>query len=297
VNSRSSFLLSRVVISFLLAVVLSADPVGAHGRLTARWQSATPSQGDVAVMFLTGVPDASTVEGSLGGQSLAFFPYGDGYAALAGLDLETKPGKIPWRVGVVDGQGKPIKASGVIRVKPRKFPVQRLTLPKEMVELDPPTLARAEEESKRLKTLFETATPERRWRGRFTRPVGGTEEGTGFGAKRIINGLPRAPHSGADFSADAGTPVVAANSGTVALVAEMFFPGRLVILDHGLGLYTLYFHLQEVQVESGQKVERGEIIGAVGSTGRATGPHLHFGAHLRRARIDPTALLSLSFSD
>lgn len=282
--------------SALLLAALTANPAEAD-RLKVRWQPASPSQGDAALVFIAGLPDASTVEGSLGGRPLIFFPYGDGHAALAGIDLEAKPGKVQWRIGAMDGQGKPIKASGAIQVKSRKFPVQRLTLPKEMVELDPPTLARAEEESRRLKTLYATVTPERLWRGRFTRPVAGNEEPTGFGARRIINGLRRSPHSGVDFSADGGTPVVAANSGVVALVAEMFFPGRLVILDHGLGLHTLYFHLKDVRVESGQKVERGQIIGAVGSTGRATGPHLHFGAQLRQARIDPTALLTLPLSD
>lgn len=293
-SSRRPPLISSLLFFFTL---VSVNSVEAHGPLKVRWQPASPGQGDVALLLVQGVSDARVVEGSLGERPLSFFPYGDGYAALAGIDLETKPGKIQWRIGVVDGQRKPVKAAGTIRVKSRKFPVQRLTLPKEMVELDPPTLRRAEEESRRLKTLYAAVTSERLWRGRFTRPVAGIEESTGFGARRIINGLRRAPHSGADFSAGAGTPVVAANSGVVALGGEMFFPGRLVVLDHGLGLYTIYFHLEEVRVESGQRVERGEIIGTVGSTGRATGPHLHFGAHLRQARIDPAALLSLSLPE
>jgi murein DD-endopeptidase MepM/ murein hydrolase activator NlpD len=77
----------------------------------------------------------------------------------------------------------------------------------------------------------------------------------------------------------------------------MFFPGRLVVLDHGLGLFTLYFHLERVDVQEGEQVERGQPIGAVRASGRATGPHLHFAAHLRQARIDPAALLALSLSD
>jgi len=197
----------------------------------------------------------------------------------------------------VDRGASALSASGTIRLKARKFPIQRLTLPKAMVELDAPTLARVEEESSRLKTLYATITPERLWRGRFTRPVAGTEDGTGFGARRIINGLRRSPHAGADYSADAGTPVVAANSGKVALVGDMFFPGRLVVLDHGLGLFTLYFHLERADVREGERVERGQPIGTVGATGRATGPHLHFAAHLRQARVDPALLLSLPLSD
>jgi len=246
---------------------------------------------------VTGLPEAKSVEGNLGGQPLTFFPYGDGYAALAGIDLERKAGKLPWRIGVIDGRGNPVRTSGTLGVRTRKFPVQRLTLPKELVDLDAPALKRVEEESKRLRTLYATITPERLWRGRFTQPVAISDPGEGFGARRIINGQPRAPHAGVDYSADTGTQVVAANRGQVALVADHFFPGRLVVLDHGLGLFTLYFHLERVDVQEGERVERGRVIGAVGATGRATGPHLHFGAHLRQARIDPTALLTLPLSD
>ena len=87
--------------------------------------------------------------------------------------------------------------------------------------------------------------------------------------------------------------MVSANDGRVALVAEYFFPGRLVVVDHGLGLYTLYFHLEEVRVEIGERVARGQPVGTVGSTGRATGPHLHFGVQVGAARVDPERLLSL----
>ena len=152
-------------------------------------------------------------------------------------------------------------------------------------------------EGRRLATLYRVITPERLWRGRFTRPVAGTEPGSGFGARRIINGRRRSPHGGLDFSATTGTPVVAANSGRVALVAEFFFPGRFVALDHGLGLYTLYFHLDAVSVAEGQRIDRGQTLGTVGATGRSTGPHLHFGAPVGAARVDPSALLGLAVLD
>lgn len=257
----------------------------------------SPRQGDIAVVFLSGVHNAREVEGSLGGRSLAFFPYGEEYAALAGIDLESKPGKTAWKVGVVDAAGSPRKASGAVMVRSRKFSVQRLTLPKPMVDLDPETERRAQAEAARLKTLYGTVSPGRLWRGRFTRPVGGQGHGEGFGARRVINNQPRSPHSGIDFTADRGTPVVAANRGRVALVADFFFAGRLVALDHGLGLYTLYFHLDGVEVAEGALVERGEAIGTVGATGRATGPHLHFAAQLHRARVDPSDLFALPIKD
>ncbi|KRT72050.1 MAG: hypothetical protein XU13_C0031G0027 [Candidatus Rokubacteria bacterium CSP1-6] len=279
--------------ALLLALLVAAAPAQAREALSVRWEPRVVRQGDVAMVFVTGLPDAKAVEGSLAGQPLTFFPYGDGYAALAGIDLEARPGMATWRVGVMDARDRPLKASGRLQIRARKFPVQRLTLPREMVELDAPTLQRVEEESKRLRTLYATITPERHWRGRFAKPVGVPDAGEGFGARRIINGQPRAPHAGLDYSADAGTPVVGANAGHVALVAEYFFPGRLVVLDHGLGLYTLYFHLERADVSDGDRVERGQIIGRVGASGRATGPHLHFAAHLRQTRIDPALLLQL----
>jgi len=127
--------------------------------------------------------------------------------------------------------------------------------------------------------------------------VGGDAPGHGFGAQRIINGQPRRPHSGLDYSAGRGTPVVAANRGRVALVGDFFFPGRLVALDHGHGLYTLYMHLDRVDVAEAAMVERGEALGAVGATGRATGPHLHFAAQVGRARVDPQSLLGIALRD
>ena len=286
-----------MVVRVVLALLVAAAPAQAHDVLAVRWEPRVVRQGDVTMVFVTGLPDAKMVEGSLAGQSLTFFPYGDGYAALAGLDLEARPGMAAWRVGVVDAQDRPMKASGRLQIRARKFPVQRLTLPREMVELDAPTLRRVEEESGRLRTLYATITPERLWRGRFTKPVGVPDAGEGFGARRIINGQVRAPHAGLDYSADTGTPVVAANAGRVALVADYFFPGRLVVLDHGLGLYTLYFHLERADVADGDRVDRGQIIGRVGASGRATGPHLHFAAHLRQARIDPAVMLQLKLPE
>ncbi len=278
-----------------LAILLSLAVTA--GALEVRVVPPSPRQGDVAVVLLGGATGAREIDGSLGGRPLSFFAYGAAHAALAGIDLETKPGKTTWRVGVVDAAGNARKAQGAITVRARPFPVQRLTLPKPMVDLDLETAHRAEVESARLWTLYERVTLERLWRGRFTRPVGGDGPGEGFGARRIINGQPRMPHAGVDYAADRGTPVVAANRGRAVLVGDFFFPGRLVILDHGLGLYTLYFHLDGVDVTEGALVERGQAIGTVGASGRATGPHLHFAAQLRRARVDPAELFTLPVRD
>jgi hypothetical protein len=285
----------------LVAVALFASlPVHAAqttDRLSVTWHPLRPRVGDVAWVHVRAVSDTAVIAGSVGDRSLLFFPYDGGQAALVGLDLEVRPGMLGWRIAVQE-PGRPARAAeGSLPVGRRDFTVQRLTLPTGMVDLDPETERRAVSETERMRTLYQTVTPERLWRGPFTRPVAGAEPGTGFGSRRVINGKPRSPHTGIDFAADRGTPVMAVNSGRVALLGEFFFPGRLVILDHGLGLYTLYFHLDSVAVSDDERVERGQTIGTVGATGRATGPHLHFGAHMAGARIDPAALLNLKLQE
>ena len=279
------------------ALLFLATTGAAADRLSVSWHPAKPRVGDAALLQLRGAPDGATVEGTVDGRPLVFFPYAGGHAALVGFDLEVKPGSKPWHLAVLESTRDPRTVKGKVHVLSRDFPVQRLSLPQGMVDLDPETERRALAEGERLRTLYRTITPERLWRGEFTRPVGGTEPGTGFGARRIINGKPRMPHGGTDYAAPTGTPVVAVNSGRIALVGDFFFPGRLVAIDHGLGLYTLYFHLDSVAVSQGDPVERGQTIGTVGATGRATGPHLHFGAHVAGARVDPATLLVLGVRD
>lgn len=286
----------------LAAVVLAAgilfpaSSVAAH-TLRVDWHPAEPRVGDLAWVFVHTISAGAAIDGSVGGRPLTFFSYADGRAAVIGFDLEAKPGPHEWRLAVQQAGGDPQTARGRIRLRPRSFAVQRLTLPSGMVDLDPETERRAVAEGEHLRTLYRMITPERLWRGPFVRPVAGTDPGSGFGARRVINGQPRSPHSGIDYGAPLGTPVVAVNDGRVALLGDYFFPGRLVVLDHGLGLYTLYFHLHEVRVAEGERVARGQPIGTVGATGRATGPHLHFGAQVGAARIDPATLLGLAFRD
>jgi murein DD-endopeptidase MepM/ murein hydrolase activator NlpD len=277
-----------------LASGLAWPPVlAAETRVRVTWEPRTVRVADVALARVRGVGEGADVQGTLGGRALEFARDGDGYSTLVGFDIELKAGRQPWRVEVREPGRAPRSLSGILRVDARTFPVQRLTLPTPMVDLDPETERRAVSEIETVRRLYRTVTPERLWRGPFARPIVGDEPASGFGSRRIINGQPRSPHGGADYAAPRGTPVTSANAGRVALVAEHFFPGRLVIVDHGLGLYTLYFHLDEVRVEIGQPVVRGQVVGTVGSTGRATGPHLHFGVQVGPARVDPERLLAL----
>lgn len=177
-----------------------------------------------------------------------------------------------------------------VRVGRYDYPVQRLTLPKDKVELSPEALARVRRESREIARLWGRSGP-RRFTLPLRPPLDPLPEGGRFGSRRIINGLPRSPHSGMDFTAPAGEPVLATADGTVALVGDHFFGGRSVFVDHGDGLISMYMHLSRVLVAEGDHVKRGQPLGAVGSTGRATGPHLHFGLRWHRARVDPTLLL------
>ncbi len=282
-------------LALLVVAVVPAARGGVRVRVT--WHPAQPRVGDVAWVLVQGVAPTAALEGAVGGRPLTFFPYADGQAALAGFDLEMRAGAQPWRFAVLVSGQEPETLRGRLVVRARAFRVQRLTLPRGMVDLDPETERRAVREGEHLQTLARMITPERLWHGGFTRPVAGREPGSGFGARRVINGQPRMPHGGTDFAAAAGMPVVAANAGRVVLVADYFFPGRLVAIDHGLGLHTLYFHLQTVRVGEGDRVERGQPIGTVGATGRATGPHLHFAVEVGGARVDPATLLGLTFRD
>jgi len=175
------------------------------------------------------------------------------------------------------------------------YPVQKLTLPSSMVELSPADLARVRRENREMARLWP-----RRSARRFTLPLGAPldplPEGGHFGHRRVINGQARSPHGGADFSALVGTPVRVAADGTVVMVANHFFGGNAVFVDHGDGLVSQYFHLSKVVVKEGDELERGALVGEVGATGRATGPHLHFGIRWRGARVDPALLLAAPFA-
>jgi murein DD-endopeptidase MepM/ murein hydrolase activator NlpD len=241
-------------------------------------------------MRVRGAPVGATVEATLDGHPVWLFPSGDGHAGVVGIDMDAPAGARSWKVTLREAG----TVSGDLQIVPRTYTVQHLTVARTMAELDPATERRAVEETERLRSTYRAISGERLWRGPWLRPVAGDAPGTGFGARRVINGQPRSPHSGIDFPAAVGTPVVAANRGRVALVGEFFFPGRLVILDHGLGLYTAYFHLDTILVTSGQLVKAGEVLGTVGMTGRVTGPHLHFGAQVGGSRIDPAVLLDFS---
>ena len=165
-------------------------------------------------------------------------------------------------------------------------------MPPAFDQLDAATLERINKEQATLERIFKVRSVPRLWQGAFVAPVPGTIN-SAFGFRRVVNGLPRAPHTGVDLKAALGAPVAAANDGRVVLTDNLFFSGNSLVLDHGGGLYTMYFHLSEFRAAVGDAVHKGDILGLAGMTGRVTGPHLHWGARLNGARIDPMALLAV----
>ena len=182
--------------------------------------------------------------------------------------------------------------NALVRVGEYPYEVQHLEIrDRSKVDLSAENLERVRRESRRIAALWGRRITPRRFLLPLTAPLARMPVSGRFGARRVINGESRSPHSGADYRADAGTPVRAAAGGTVLLAEEHFFAGNSVFLDHGDGLITMYFHLAEISVAAGQDVTAGQTLGRVGSTGRSTGPHLHFGARWRGARVDPELLL------
>jgi len=202
---------------------------------------------------------------------------GDHRQALLGVDLEKPAGSYPLMIEATMSDGTHVECSATLRVQAGKFASERLKVENKFVEPDPEQAKRIAEEQKKLRELFDHVTPDRLWQGPFRMPLAGVNGGSNFGKRRILNGQPRPPHTGADFPAPTGTPVHATQNGQVVLAEELYFSGNTVILDHGLGVYSLYGHLSSVDVAVSDQVTTGTLLGKVGATGRVTGPHLHWG--------------------
>lgn len=215
--------------------------------------------------------------------------------ALVGVDLTQEPGLWPLTVESVDPAGVRHLVHLSLRVAEVDRPTQRLTLPKQMVTpTENKIVKQIEKDRKRLDKVFNLRQAVL-FSPPFLRPVDG-EVISAFGLRRILNGIPKSPHNGIDFRSAAGTPVKAISRGEVALADDLYYTGKTVILDHGGGLFSLYAHLETLKVAQGDMIGTGKTIGTVGSTGRSTGPHLHMGTRIGKARVNPLALISL-FAD
>jgi len=222
--------------------------------------------------------------------SLVANPDGTSWQGFLAADLNEKPGNYK---AVVNVSPSGYEKQFEIEVVDKDYGVRTLTLPEKMVELDEKTLKRVNKESDIINGLWEAPASAPVWSGFFMRPVDGIVVGP-FGRGSVINNQPRSPHTGVDLMGEEGTPVKAVNDGKVLLTCDHFFTGESIFLDHGGQVLSMYFHLKEIDVKQGDMVRKGQTIGLVGSTGRATGPHLHWGMRVNGARINPLSLIDLT---
>ncbi len=213
---------------------------------------------------------------------------------LIGVDLEKPAGHFDWKVSWKNAAGKEQTCALSIAVRAAKFPTEHLKVENQFVEPDPEQQKRAEDDQKKMRAIYDTITPERLWEGKFQVPLKGVTTGGNFGRRRILNGQARSPHAGVDFPSPAGTPVYASQAGKVVLAEDLYYSGNTIVIDHGFGIYTLYAHLSEMAVHSGDHVAPAAEIGKVGSTGRVTGPHLHWGLTVEHARVNALSIASLN---
>jgi murein DD-endopeptidase MepM/ murein hydrolase activator NlpD len=235
--------------------------------------------------------DFASLEGNFAGEKIPFYSDASGnFTALLGIDLEAKPGPANVHLKGVTRAGTHRKGQISLKIKSKAFPQESFTVPPQFDELGPEVLERIRVDREQFARAFSSSAAGRLWEKPFIPPVT-AEISSPFGYRRIINGAPRAPHTGIDLKAPMATQVIATNSGRIALVGDFFYSGKSVVLDHGGGLYTMYFHLSEIRVEQESEVRKGDLIALSGMTGRVTGPHLHWAARLNGARIDPLELV------
>jgi murein DD-endopeptidase MepM/ murein hydrolase activator NlpD len=227
-------------------------------------------------------------EATVNGKKLVFSECGRGcYQALGALGVEEVPGK--HRIDVVAGGKRKLLALDVIKTE---FPVQRLTLPEDKVFLSPEDQKRTERETAAFKAIWKHISPEKYWNGNFIMPLD-NDFSTGFGVRRIMNEKKTSVHRGLDIRGREGEKILAANTGRVVFVEDTFYGGNTVVIDHGLGIYTVYLHLSSVKVRDKEDVEKGSVVGYVGMTGRATGPHLHYGLKINEVTANPVSVTRL----
>src|SRR5260370_10963884 len=248
------------------------------------------SQGSLLLIEVKRAKPLAEVQGDWGGRSVPFWREVASEAqrkALLGVDVEKAAGEDELKVTGQTATGEKISCSASVTVRQGRFATEKLQVGKQFVEPSPEQIKRAEEEGQKLRDIFDRATPERLWDGKFRMPLDGVTTGTNFGRRRILNGNPGSPHSGIDLPATTGTPVHATQRGRVVLAEELVVAGNAVAAHHGLGIDTLYGHLSEINAKVGDDLEAGAVLGQVGATGRVTGPHLPWGPTAERPRWNP----------
>jgi murein DD-endopeptidase MepM/ murein hydrolase activator NlpD len=280
-----------------LALVLIPGP-GAAASIKVTWNPAQVRRGSVVKMTIQSPVKLMAAEAATGLDRFPLLKIEDGtYAALVGVDVRIKSPSIPVDFALFPARGgAPYKIRADLKlIEPGSGTrrVQKLSLPSSMVDLSQKRIKQVQEDNRNLGDILAARSRERYWREGFLLPVNGRVT-TRFGTDRVLNGKPRSSHSGVDIAGKRGTQVLGANSGKVVLAEDFYLLGKTVVVDHGWGVSTIYAHLDRIDVREGQELKRGQVLGTVGSTGRATGPHLHLGAFIRGAKIDPLKLIEVT---
>jgi len=283
-----------VIVAF--AITCSATNTFAADTIHLATDARSIRQGGVVVFTATTSRPVDAMHARAFDRDLATFRLdATRWQALLGIDIDTKPGSYTVSFDATSA-GQAITAATEISVVSGEFGKRVLTVDDAFVNPPQPAVARIKREAAELEQLWMQPEPHRLWSDGFLRPVPGRVNGA-FGSRSIFNGVARQPHGGADFLSPAGTPIHAPNSGRVVLARDLYFTGNTVVIDHGLGVFSLLAHLSVVDVHQGEFVARGETIGQVGATGRVTGPHLHWAVRMNGARVNPLAVLATTNQD
>jgi len=285
----------RVLLLCFLALAFAAIPADAQSSAVS-WSPAVVEAGS-PVLIRVEAADAASVDGEWLGRKVDFFRGADGQAwfALAGVDVEGATGPSTLWISVRLSGGGVRALSRRVQIHPAHYRTGSLTVAPKFVEPGPEALKQIEAESQLKAEIFAASAPEPLWAASFRAPVTAAPTDS-FGTRRIFNGKLASIHKGMDFRAATGTPVRAGNSGVVVLARPLYYEGNCVIIDHGLGLFTLSMHLSRIKVREGQRVLTGDRLGLSGATGRVTGPHLHWAVRWQGANLDPAKLLRLDLS-
>jgi len=275
-----------LALAFGLAVPQTAPPV------TVTHAARALQPGELVVLTMTLAQPATQLQ--VRAFDRAFVPFSVDprtWKVLIGIDLDVQPGTYPVSISA-SVSGADVRASHSLVVVVKTFPTRRLTVDESFVNPPPEAVERIQRDARDLEQVWRTPAGERLWQDAFVRPVPDPSN-SAFGTRSVFNGQPRSPHGGADFLSPSGRPIGAPSRSRVALARDLYYTGNTVILDHGLGLFSMFAHLSVIKVKDGDVVTAGQVIGEVGATGRVTGPHLHWTVRLNGTRVDPLSLLAL----
>lgn len=284
-----------VIAAAVAGLFILAQSVTGSPNLDIRIMARETAPGEPVRIVVASESGLSSVEGTFLEQALHFSPAaktaeGALWTAWAVIGLDHDPGLEVVRLTAVTSDGKVVPGTHAVTIGEKAFPEELLQVAPKYVKPPEEVQERLRREREKLSAIYASRGPEIRVDGSFVRPVPGSPTST-YGTRRLFNNVPKSPHPGLDLRASTGTPVKSSGPGTVALAEDLYYSGLTVIIDHGGGLVTLYAHLSRIDVEPGDSVQTGEIVGLSGATGRVTGPHLHWGAKVGNRHFDPMALL------